>query len=75
MKCTEIVYIYCVYMSHIFNQKSEIVDFKGPAEVINKLIFNNLHNRPPTTYLDIIINPLYSKQLLNLVLVEDCGGI
>jgi hypothetical protein len=33
MKCTEIVYIYCVYMSHIFNQKSEIVDFKGPAEV------------------------------------------
>ena len=49
--------------------------FKGLAEVINKLIFNNLHNPPPTKYFDIIINPLYSKQLLNLVLVEDCGGI
>jgi hypothetical protein len=40
----------------------------------NKLIFNNLHNPPPTKYFDMIINPLYSKQLLNLVLVEDCGG-
>ena len=48
---------------------------KGLAEVINKLIFNNLHNPPPTKYFDIIINPLYSKQLFNLVLVEDCGGI
>ena len=47
----------------------------GLAEVINKLIFNNLHNPPPTKYFDKIINPLYSKQLLNLVLVEDCGGI
>ena len=75
MKCTEIVYIYCVYMSHIYNQKSENIDFKGLAEVINKLIFNNLHNPPPTKYFDIIINSLYSKQLLNLVLVEDCGGI
>ena len=45
------------------------------VEVINKLIFNNLHNPPPTKYFDTIINPLYSKQLLNLVLVEDCGGI
>jgi hypothetical protein len=51
------------------------IDFKGLAEVLNKLIFNNLHNPPPTKYFDIIINPLYSKQLLNLVLVEDCGGI
>jgi hypothetical protein len=44
------------------------------VEVINKLIFNNLHNPPPTKYFDTIMNPLYSKQLLNLVLVEDCGG-
>ena len=51
-------------MSHIYNQKSENIDFKGLAEVINK-----------TKYFDIIINPLSSKQLLNLVLVEDCGGI
>jgi spore coat polysaccharide biosynthesis predicted glycosyltransferase SpsG len=51
------------------------IDFKGLAEVINKLIFNNLHNPPPTKYVDKIINPLYSKQLLNLVLVENCGGI
>jgi hypothetical protein len=57
------------------NQKSENIDFKGLVEVINKLIFNNLHNSPPTKYFDTIINPLYSKQLLNLVLVEDCGGI
>ena len=71
MKCTEIVYI----RSHIYNQKSENIDFKGLAEVINKLIFNNFHNPPPTKYFDISINPLYSKQLLNLVLVEDCGGI
>jgi hypothetical protein len=47
----------------------------GLAEVINKSIFNNLRNPPPTKYVDTIINPLYSKQLLNLVLVEDCGGI
>jgi hypothetical protein len=46
----------------------------GLAEVMNKLIFNNLHNPPPAKYFDAIINPLYSKQLLNLVLVEDCGG-
>jgi hypothetical protein len=46
---------------------------RGLAEVINKLIFNNLHNPPPTKYFDIIINPLYSNQLLNLVLLEDCG--
>ena len=65
----------CVYMSHIYNQKNKNIDFKGLAEVINKLIFNNLHNPPPTKYFDMIINPLYSKQLLNLVLVEDCGGI
>jgi hypothetical protein len=58
-----------------YNQKSENIDLKGLAEVINKSIFNNLHNPPPTKYFEIIINPLYSKQLLNLVLVEDCGGI
>jgi hypothetical protein len=34
---------------------------KGLAEVINKLIFNNLHNPPPTKYFDTFINPLYSK--------------
>jgi hypothetical protein len=56
-------------------KKSANIDFKGLAEVIDKLILNNLHNPPPTKYFDIIINPLYSKQLLNLVLVEDCGGI
>ena len=61
--------------SHIYNQKSENIDFKGLAEDINKSIFNNLYNPPPTKYFDIIINPLYSKQLLNLVLVENCGGI
>ena len=65
----QIVYIMVSY------QKSENIDFKGLAEVINKLIFSNPHNPPPTKYFDIIINPLYSKQLLNLVLVEDCGGI
>jgi hypothetical protein len=62
-------------VSYIYNQKSENIDFKDLAEVINKLIFNNLHNPPPTKYFDTIINPLYSKQLLNFVLVEDCGGI
>ena len=60
---------------YIYNQKSENIDFKGLVEILNKLIFNSLHNPPPTKYFDIIINPLYSKQLLNLVLVEDCGGI
>ena len=59
MKCTEIVDIY--------NQKSEHIDSKGLTEVTNKLIFNNLHNPPPATYVDTIINPLYLKQLLNLV--------
>jgi hypothetical protein len=29
----------------------------------------------PKKYFDIIIKPLYSKQLLNLVLVEDCGVV
>jgi hypothetical protein len=62
----------CIY---IYNQKSENIDFKGLAEVINKLIFNNLHNPPPTKYFDTIINPLCSKQLPNLVLVEDCRDI
>ena len=52
----------CIY---IYNQKSENIDFKGLAEVINKLIFNNLHNPPPTKYFDTIINPLCSKQLPN----------
>ena len=66
----------CVYIHNgIYNQKSENIDCKGLAEVINKSIFNNLHNPPPTKYFDTIINPLYSKQLLNMVLVEDCGGI
>jgi hypothetical protein len=49
-----------------------MIEFKDMAEFINKLIYNN---PPPTKYFDIIINPLCSKQLLNLVLVEDCGGI
>jgi hypothetical protein len=40
----QIVYIMVSY------QKSENIDFKGLAEVINKLIFNNLHNPPPTKY-------------------------
>ena len=62
-------------VSYIYNQKSENIDFKDLAEVINKLIFNNLHNPPSTKYFDTIVNPLYSKQLLNFVLVEDCGGI
>jgi spore coat polysaccharide biosynthesis predicted glycosyltransferase SpsG len=62
-------------VSYIYNQKSENIDFKDLAEAINKLIFNNLHNPPPTKYVDTIVNPLYSKHLLNLVLVEDCGGI
>ena len=69
------MYRLCIYWSLIYNQKSENIDFKGLAEVLNKLIFNNLQNPPPTKYFDIIINPLYSKQLLNLVLLEDCGGI
>jgi hypothetical protein len=47
---------YFIYLSHIYNQKSENIDFKDLAEVINKLIFNNLHNPPPTEYFDIIIN-------------------
>jgi hypothetical protein len=72
MKCTD-----CVYNGPIYtiSTKSENIDFKGLAEVINKLIFNNLHNHPPTKYFDIMINPQYSKQLFNLVLVEGCGGI
>jgi hypothetical protein len=53
------------YLRKYLNQKSENIDFKGLAAVINKLLFNNLHNPPPTNYFDIIINPLYSKQLLN----------
>ena len=64
----------CVYIHNglIYTiRRVENIDFKGLAEVINKLIFNNLHNPPPTKYFDTIINPLYSKQLLNLVLVED----
>jgi hypothetical protein len=47
-------------------RKSENIDFKGMAGVKNKLIFNNFHNPPPTKYFDTIINPLFSKQLLNL---------
>jgi hypothetical protein len=66
-------YKFHIWRSHVYNQKSENIEFEGLAEVINKLIFNNLHNPPTTKYFDIIINPLYSKQLLNLVLVEDCG--
>jgi hypothetical protein len=37
---------------------------QGLVEVMNKLIFNNLHNPPPTKYVVTIINPLYLKQLL-----------
>ena len=72
MKCTDCVYNGLIYT---ISTKNENIDFKGLTEVINKLIFNNLHNPPPAKYFDTIINPLYSKQLLNLVLVEDCGGI
>jgi hypothetical protein len=50
-----------IYCKHCCS-KSENIDFKGLAEVINKLIFNNLHNPPPTKYFEIIVNPLYSKQ-------------
>jgi hypothetical protein len=37
----------CVYngLKYIYNQKSGNIDFKGLAEVINKLIFNNLHQQ------------------------------
>ena len=56
-------------------RRVEILILRIWPEAINKLIFNNLHNPPPTKYFDTIINPLYSNQLLNLVLVEDCGGI
>ena len=72
MKCTDCVYNGLIYT---ISTKSEHIFFKGLAEVMNELIFNNLHNPPPTKYFDTIINPRYSKQLLNLVLVEDCGGI
>ena len=68
----------CVYIHNglIYTiRRVKILILRNLAEVINKLIFNNLHNTPPTKYFDTIINPLYSKQLLNLVLVEDCGGI
>jgi hypothetical protein len=66
----------CVYNGLIYTiRRVKNIDCKGLAKVINELMFNNLHNPPPTKYFDIIINPLYSKQLLNLVLVEDCGGI
>jgi hypothetical protein len=37
-------------------RRVKIVDFKGLAEVINKFIFNNLHNPPPTKHFDKIIN-------------------
>ena len=54
MKCTD-----CVYNGLIYTiRRVKNIDFKGLAEVINKLIFNNLHNPPPTKYFDIIINPL-----------------
>ena len=40
MKCTEIVYIMVSYIYiYIYNQRSENIDFKGLAEIINKLIF------------------------------------
>jgi hypothetical protein len=54
-------------MYHIYNQKSENIDFKGLAEVMNELIFNNLHNPPPKKYFDIIINP--QKQFTNLIVI------
>jgi hypothetical protein len=69
----------CVYIHngliYIYNQKSENIDVKGLVEVINKLIFNNLHNPLPTKYFDTIINPLFSKQIFNLAMVKDCGSI
>jgi hypothetical protein len=69
----------CVYIHngliYIYNQKSENIDVKGLVEVINKLIFNNLHNPLPTKYFDTIINPLFSKQILNLAMVKDRGSI
>ena len=68
MKCTEIVYI---MISDIQSEELKNNDFKGLAEVMNKLIFNNLHNPPLAKYVDTIIYLQYSKQLLNLVLVED----
>jgi hypothetical protein len=69
------------FFSNVLNYNAAIlsaVDKEGEAlrcKIINKLIFNNLHNPPPSKYFAIIVNPLCSKQLLNLVLVEDCGGI
>ena len=36
----------------MYNQKSENIDFKDLVEVMNKIIFNNLHNPPPTKYFD-----------------------
>jgi hypothetical protein len=45
MKCTD-----CVY------QKSENIDFKGLAEVMNKLIFNNLH-------ISAIYGPIFNESL------------
>ena len=62
-------------VSYIQSEERTNIDLKGVAEIINKLISSNLHNPPLTTYFDIIINPLCSKQPLNLVVVEDCGGI
>jgi hypothetical protein len=66
---------YLIKILCVLYYRRDHTDFKGLAEVLNKLIFNNLHNPPPTKYFEKIINPLYSKQLRNLVLVEDCRGI
>ena len=54
MKCIDSVYI----MGSYIQSEEWKYWFKGLAEIINKLIFNNLHNPPPTKYFDIIINPL-----------------
>ena len=48
-------------LMYIYIEKSENLDFKDLAEVLEKLIFNNLHNHPPTKYFDTVINPLYSN--------------
>jgi hypothetical protein len=80
MQSQEIKYIIQMYVPsthayiyiYICNEKSDNIDFKDLAEVLEKLIFNNLHNHPPTKYFDIIINPLYSKQLLVHAIRRQC---
>jgi hypothetical protein len=54
--------------SHIYNQKSEDIDFKGLAEVIDKLIFNNQQNiliQSLTLYrlFSAIYGPIFNESL------------